>query len=247
MRGKINACVNVLLIFAFLVCGLTGIIKMPELNVPLSDGAYEVSSLIHDWSGVALFLLLVAHSVLHAKWFARTASRLGIAMAGSSPKQTRGDRTARSKDGLPGDLGAVPGSDRSSKKTRISKVTASLLFLLVASSPIVWARGRHFSMETVPQGISYAPGSLVDGVYLGTANGYEPGLTVKVTVAGGSIRAVEVVQHNETMRWFLRVIGVIPSRIVDAGGTEVDAVSGATSSSFGIMSAVEDALKGAVR
>jgi uncharacterized protein with FMN-binding domain len=66
-------------------------------------------------------------------------------------------------------------------------------------------------------------------------------------VKSGKIASIDIVEHNETMRWFLRVINVIPNRILSAQGTGVDIVSGATSSSYGIMSAVENALKKAAK
>ncbi|HOX32839.1 MAG TPA: FMN-binding protein [Spirochaetales bacterium] len=119
---------------------------------------------------------------------------------------------------------------------------AALFLLLQLGAAPLSARGRRYSNATIPQGITYPSGSLKDGMYRGTADGYMPGLSVEVAVKGGKIDSVRIAENDETPRWLSMVSGVIPRRIVAAQGTEIDIVSGATASSHGIMSAVEDAL-----
>jgi len=66
-------------------------------------------------------------------------------------------------------------------------------------------------------------------------------------VEKGKVVQVRVVAHSEVGdRFFSTPIRVIPGQIVKKQSTAVDAVSGATATSYGIMAAVEDALKKAV-
>ena len=83
-----------------------------------------------------------------------------------------------------------------------------------------------------------------DGVYEGSANGMGGAVKVSVTVSGGKITAVEVVEHNETAGISDPAIEQIPAKIVDAQSTDVDAVAGATVTSEAIKEAVKAALSG---
>lgn len=84
-----------------------------------------------------------------------------------------------------------------------------------------------------------------DGTYTGEGVGFRPGMQVSVTVKNGNISNIEITSNNDTPGYFDQASNVIPSEIIKAQSTSVDAVSGATRSSNGIMSAVEDALKNA--
>ncbi|WP_315673371.1 FMN-binding protein [Clostridium sp. 19966] len=81
-----------------------------------------------------------------------------------------------------------------------------------------------------------------DGTYSGEGTGHSPGLNVKVTVKSGKIYSVQVGDNNETPRIADGAINVVPGEIVKAQSVNVDAVSGATRTSNGIMEAVADAL-----
>ena len=83
-----------------------------------------------------------------------------------------------------------------------------------------------------------------DGVYEGSANGMGGAVKVAVTVSGGKITAVEVVEHNETAGISDPAIEKMPAKIVDAQSTDVDAVAGATVTSEAIKEAVKAALSG---
>ena len=90
-----------------------------------------------------------------------------------------------------------------------------------------------------------AKGQYKDGTYTGEGVGFKPGMQVSVTVKNNKISNIEIVSTNDTPGYFDQASSVIPSEIIKAQSTDVDAVSGATRSSNGIMSAVEDALKNA--
>lgn len=92
---------------------------------------------------------------------------------------------------------------------------------------------------------SFSGASLIDGVYQGSASGFQGTITVSVTVSGGAVTDITVVSENDTPSYFSRAESVIDT-IVDEQSLEVDAVSGATYSSAGIVNAVSDALSSAV-
>lgn len=88
-------------------------------------------------------------------------------------------------------------------------------------------------------------GTMKDGTYTGSAMGYNDNITVSVTVAGGKIASIAVVSEDDDEPYFTNARAVI-SRILSSQTTNVDAVTGATYSSKGIMSAVAQALQKAV-
>ena len=83
-----------------------------------------------------------------------------------------------------------------------------------------------------------------DGVYTGTGTGFNGKITVSVTVSGGRITKIMIIKNEGDDKPYLDKAskGVI-RRIISAQNTKVDAVSGATYSSNGIIEAVEKALK----
>lgn len=90
-------------------------------------------------------------------------------------------------------------------------------------------------------------GQYKDGTYTGVGRGFRPDLKVSVKVTGGKISNIEIVSHNESRGYYEQPFETVPKEIIESQSTNVDAVSGATRSSNGIMSAVADALKGADR
>ncbi len=113
------------------------------------------------------------------------------------------------------------------------------------SEPLVDAAGANASsgktMADVESTVT-APNGFADGAYEGTAEGYNGPITVRVTIAGGKISAVDLVSHEDDAQ-FLWAWAQIPGVIVATQSTNVDTVSGATYSSKGIISAVQQALK----
>lgn len=82
----------------------------------------------------------------------------------------------------------------------------------------------------------------VDGEYTGSGMGYNGPVTVSVTIEGGVITNVKPLSSDEDDPYYTWVIKEIPSAIVEKGSTDVDTVSGATTSSKALIAAVEDAL-----
>ena len=67
-------------------------------------------------------------------------------------------------------------------------------------------------------------------------------LVVKVTMDGDKIANVEIVEHSESENISDPAIEQLPKAIVEANGTEVDTISGATVTSKAIIEAVNNAL-----
>lgn len=85
---------------------------------------------------------------------------------------------------------------------------------------------------------------LEDGVYYGTGTGFAGNIKVAVTIKDKTITEIEIVSvEGDDETFFNRAKGVI-DRIIEAQSLEVDAVSGATYSSNGIINAVKNALTG---
>ena len=81
-----------------------------------------------------------------------------------------------------------------------------------------------------------------DGTYQGSGTGFGGTVTVQVTIADGKITVVDILDAaGETPAYFASARGVV-SRILAGQTPNVDAVSGATYSSNGIIQAVQNAL-----
>lgn len=87
-----------------------------------------------------------------------------------------------------------------------------------------------------------------DGVFRGEAMGYskETPIKVEVTVAGGNMVSVEVVDHGEYVEQVPQVqeaLNTLPGAMVKKNTTYIDSIAGATETSKGIKNAVEKALE----
>ena len=80
--------------------------------------------------------------------------------------------------------------------------------------------------------------ALKDGEYTAEVDGQEGPMTVKTTIAGGKITAVEVVSNNETQSIAAGALETVPAAIVAGNSCDVDTVAGATLTSNRIMDAV---------
>lgn len=86
----------------------------------------------------------------------------------------------------------------------------------------------------------------VDGTYTGSGTGFGGTITVQVTVSNHKIVSINILDaSSETASYFANAQGVV-SRIISSQSPNVDAVSGATYSSNGIITAVQNALSQAI-
>ena len=70
---KLNFWIDVGLAISFFICFFTGLIKWPGIIKIIGVSAYKVLhvkniSVLHDWSGLIMGLLVIVHLVLHWKW-----------------------------------------------------------------------------------------------------------------------------------------------------------------------------------
>lgn len=81
-----------------------------------------------------------------------------------------------------------------------------------------------------------------DGTYTGSGTGFRGETQVSVTVTGGKIADITIASYQDNEQYFERAESTVISEIIQEQDVNVDAVSGATFSSNGIMEAVADAL-----
>ena len=81
-----------------------------------------------------------------------------------------------------------------------------------------------------------------DGTYTGVGSGYAGDIELEVTVEDGRITAIEEISHNETQQIWLGAWDKLREEIIEGQTLDVDTISGATNSSRGILTAVENAL-----
>ena len=86
-----------------------------------------------------------------------------------------------------------------------------------------------------------APSIYLDGIYTAEAMGFEGEITVQVTVAEDKITDIILLSAEDEEEYLSRAKQVIPA-ILEGQSPNVDAVSGATYSSTGILNAVKLAL-----
>lgn len=118
---------------------------------------------------------------------------------------------------------------------------------LVMDDEYSWMPGKTTpdsgAVENSGNSQSTADLTYTDGEYEGQAKGHADIIKVKVTVSGGKVTGVEVLEQNDTPAIYATAEEAILNAVVDNNGTGgVDVVAGATNSSKGLLGAVEDAL-----
>ena len=86
-----------------------------------------------------------------------------------------------------------------------------------------------------------APSTYLDGIYTAEAMGFEGEITVQVTVAEDKITDITLLSAEDEEEYLSQAKQVIPA-ILEGQSPNVDAISGATYSSTGILNAVKLAL-----
>ncbi|HPT35742.1 MAG TPA: FMN-binding protein, partial [Bacillota bacterium] len=84
-----------------------------------------------------------------------------------------------------------------------------------------------------------------DGEYEGTGNGLFGPIKVSVTMEGGKIVDIKVLEHRETAGISDPAFKRVPQDIIEKQSLEdIDTIAGATFTSEGIIEAVKNALQG---
>ena len=129
-------------------------------------------------------------------------------------------------------------SKKSSKKTAAKKNSGTRTVSESAKSN-AGAAGQGTTQTPVA---SVPADGYKDGTYEGSGTGFGGTIRVRVTISGGKIAAIDILEASgETASYFASAQGVI-SRMIAGNTPNVDAVSGATYSSNGIIQAVQNAL-----
>ena len=98
------------------------------------------------------------------------------------------------------------------------------------------------TVPAVPQETGKFP--YPDGVYTGSGEGYGGTTKIELTLKNGTIQKIHVVSNEDDEAFFKRAETLI-SLVIQRQSTDVDAVSGATFSSEGILEAIQEALEAA--
>ena len=136
---------------------------------------------------------------------------------------------------------------KTSKKTKkISKIKTGTKKNSSTGSSASGGTAGGGAGSTVTPTTEVPAGGYADGTYTGSGTGFGGTITVQVTVTDHKITAINIVDaSNETASYFANAQGVI-SKILASQSPNVDAVSGATYSSNGIITAVQNALSQAI-
>lgn len=139
-------------------------------------------------------------------------------------------------DGTSSSSKAAKSASKKAKKGGIKKGTAKTL---PDESQKTSAQGQG---STSTPTTSVPAGGYKDGTYQGSGTGFGGTITVQVTISGGKIATIDILSASgETGSYFASAKGVI-SKMISGQTPNVDAVSGATYSSNGIIQAVQNAL-----
>ncbi len=89
------------------------------------------------------------------------------------------------------------------------------------------------------------PDTFTDGKWIGTAMGHDNKVFVEVTVKEGALGSVKVLRCDDTIGVGSVAAPMVAAKVLEAQNLDVDAISGATTTSMAILTAVENAIENA--
>lgn len=135
----------------------------------------------------------------------------------------------------------MPDMEQEKKGTGLSSnviysvLTALFLILVLAASFYPFHRDKTPSLTAIPISKNYK-----DGIYQGKAKGYNGDVVCEIKISAGRISDIKIVSSSDDTPG--ESFTKIPSEIIKKQSTEVNAVTGATYSSNGVINAVKQAL-----
>lgn len=127
-------------------------------------------------------------------------------------------------------------------KRRLSRLLLLLLALALIGGGVYWNRVADYRRAVAAITVTEPDlSTLPDGTYVGDCDVGFIYAKVAVTVRGGAIAAVDLLEHRNGRG---AAAETIPAAVTAAQRVDVDAVSGATNSSTVIKKAIERALTG---
>lgn len=136
-------------------------------------------------------------------------------------------------------------------------VAAAVVVTLPKTAPVLAAVPERLTPPAEQTAESEAPAAeeeteilpllpYADGVYTGSSRGYGGKVSVQVTMEGGRITDLEILNASHETSAFLKRAKRLLPMVLEAQTWEVDAVSEATYTSRGILGAIKNALTGEV-
>lgn len=122
----------------------------------------------------------------------------------------------------------------------VSEATAQVMSQTASGTTLETTSNDTISNNNTNTQIS--AGSYKDGTYTDTGTGFRGETEVSVTVENGNISDIAILSYEDDREYFVRAEDSVISDIMESQDVNVDAVSGATFSSNGIMEAVANAL-----
>lgn len=107
---------------------------------------------------------------------------------------------------------------------------------------IAAAAGNTATDSKVAYGAKKNKGTWKNGSYSGEGKGFGGTIQVKVVIKKGKITNVKILSHDKETPEYFSKAKAITKKIISAQSTGIDAISGATFSSKGILEAVTNAL-----
>lgn len=104
------------------------------------------------------------------------------------------------------------------------------------------ADGGNHTIETTPAEVPQGRFPYPDGVYVGSGEGYRGEVTIAVSLKEGTIDNIMVMHTDDDASYFKRAETLL-KQVLQQQTTDLDAISGATFSSEGILDAITDALE----
>ncbi len=132
------------------------------------------------------------------------------------------------------------------KRTRLLAFMLVMLMILALGAGCAQQPGASANPSAAPEPTQAADNSNeISGTFEGTSRGMQGAITVNITVDKGAITGIDYVEYSETENITAVAKERIPALIMEHQTLGVDAVTGATFSSYGILGAVTDAARNA--
>ena len=132
-----------------------------------------------------------------------------------------------------------PKGNAKEKPTGIILISVIMTAILIGACTFV---GKTTSQSSGSIGAITTKGKYKDGTYVGDGTGYRGTTKVKVTVKNGNITKLEILQSEDDDNYLSTAKNVIFKEVLKEQTGNVDAATGATFSSNGIITAVKHAL-----
>lgn len=210
---------------------LTGEKKDENKKVTIGQGDFKLKNGVYEGSGSGF------HGTVNVAVVVKDASIIAV-----EPYEFSDDATffERAKEGV---TTAILEKQTVNVDT-VAGATYSSKGILAAVTDAI-KKGENSSKDSNKNKTNENPVTYKDGTYTGSADGFSGKIKVKVRIKNGKIKKITILSYSDTEE-YMNKAKALTKRIVSAQNTNLDAVSGATYSSNGILKAVENALKKAV-